>query len=485
MPPTASSSPPGQPEYKVYRSRKGLLSRFRSARPLQPARARQARREGGRAARREPEPAGAEARAARWRAGPEVGRDRRRRLDPDQLLAFMVSAQLQSMKLADKADDALHGNPFLLASPQTILVIGTDARPPGDQGAGRRDLGEVLRAAGARRGAARRLLAGPVPRRHADARPGRRRRPSASSRSPATASPRSPARAPQKINGAYAFGGAALQIETVEKFLGIDIDHVVIIDFRASRTSSTRSAASRSTSRTSSAPTSPAAPAAARAGSPCGSEGRAHPRRPAGAGLRAGPQAERLPGPGKSAFSLGYNDLDRAKAQQEVLNGIKGRLTDPLRLPYNFIKGPIIGWDGAEGVRQRHGRLHDAAARPLAGGRRQRRHRRPLRRRQLGLRRRPAAAASRCPTRCSAQRRRQVPQRLARCELAAAVRLDSAAWSSRAVDGLELRASTPEARPSRARADSESLSELRLAAVGAPPSHSTSTRSRSCRSPSP
>jgi hypothetical protein len=28
-----------------------------------------------------------------------------------------------------------------------------------------------------------------------------------------------------------------------------------------------------------------------------------------------------------------------------VINGIKGRLTSPLRLPYNFIHGPIIGWD--------------------------------------------------------------------------------------------------------------------------------------------
>ena len=28
-----------------------------------------------------------------------------------------------------------------------------------------------------------------------------------------------------------------------------------------------------------------------------------------------------------------------------MINGIKGRLTDPLRIPYNFIKGPIIGWD--------------------------------------------------------------------------------------------------------------------------------------------
>ena len=28
-----------------------------------------------------------------------------------------------------------------------------------------------------------------------------------------------------------------------------------------------------------------------------------------------------------------------------MIAGIKGRLTDPLRLPYNFVKGPIIGWD--------------------------------------------------------------------------------------------------------------------------------------------
>ena len=28
-----------------------------------------------------------------------------------------------------------------------------------------------------------------------------------------------------------------------------------------------------------------------------------------------------------------------------MINGIKDRLTDPLRLPYNFVKGPIIGWD--------------------------------------------------------------------------------------------------------------------------------------------
>ena len=45
-------------------------------------------------------------------------------------LAFAVSAQLQSFKLSGEAKDALHGNPLLLPSAQTILVLGTDARPP-------------------------------------------------------------------------------------------------------------------------------------------------------------------------------------------------------------------------------------------------------------------------------------------------------------------------------------------------------------------
>ena len=40
-----------------------------------------------------------------------------------------------------------------------------------------------------------------------------------------------PGEQPTKINAAFAFGGAALQIKTVEKFLNIKIDHVAIINF--------------------------------------------------------------------------------------------------------------------------------------------------------------------------------------------------------------------------------------------------------------
>jgi hypothetical protein len=41
----------------------------------------------------------------------------------------------------------------------------------------------------------------------------------------------------------------------------------------------------------------------------------------------------------------GEDDRDRAARQQQVLDGIKGRLTSITRFPYNFIKGPFIGWD--------------------------------------------------------------------------------------------------------------------------------------------
>ena len=51
------------------------------------------------------------------------------------------------------------------------------------------------------------------------------------------------------------------------------------------------------------------------------------------------------PGKGKSAFTYGYSDLNREQAQQAVINGIKDRLTSITRIPYNFIHGPIIGWD--------------------------------------------------------------------------------------------------------------------------------------------
>ncbi len=41
----------------------------------------------------------------------------------------------------------------------------------------------------------------------------------------------------------------------------------------------------------------------------------------------------------------GEDDRDRDARQQQILDGIKDRLTSVTRFPYNFIKGPFIGWD--------------------------------------------------------------------------------------------------------------------------------------------
>ena len=92
-----------------------------------------------------------------------------------------------------------------------------------------------------------------------------------------------------------------------------------------------------------------------------------------------------------------------------MINGIKDRLTDPLRLPYNFIKGPIIGWDAPKAFVSDMGfltmpQLILAAA---IGG--ERASRRALRRRQVGLRRHGPGGSIEVP---DSERRRAVKKLL-------------------------------------------------------------------------
>ena len=162
MPDDGEQRPSGPPEYKVYRSRQGLFSRLRKPDLSEPARARArrpAKRPGGAARARPSAGARAPAQSPAAQAGRSNGSG-----SPAlgwillSFLAFAVSAQLQSFKLSGEAKDALHGNPFLLPSPQTILVLGTDARPPDTKEPGAAPSRGVLRAAGPRRRPARRLL---------------------------------------------------------------------------------------------------------------------------------------------------------------------------------------------------------------------------------------------------------------------------------------------------------------------------------------
>ncbi len=347
--------PDDRPDYNVYRSRKGLFSRFRKpgidslrdktkrkSSPSRPAGREQGpvpypvyRAESPPDDRRDPRPRKRKPRRwLKWLAFAALG------WFALSVLAFAVSAQIQSMKLDGDARAALQGNPWLLPQAQNILVIGTDSRSPDtlEPGAAQEERcyeqqarGEAPHdgCAGARADTLMVVRAGG----------GQFRKLSI----PRDSYAEIPGQDNQKINGAYAFGGAKLQQQTVSDFLGIPIDHVVIMNFEGfadfidaiggvkvdldiplcSDISGGESNGGWTIQLSEGSNTLDGQDALAyartRKPSPC-------------------------PGNGTSAFSEGYDDLDRAAAQQNILNGIKSRLTSPLRLPYNFIKGPIIGW---------------------------------------------------------------------------------------------------------------------------------------------
>src|SRR5918996_3613695 len=326
----------GRPDYKVYRSRPRLLDRLRS--PDVDSLRERPREPGERPSPRVPLPSPGRRRWLKWVLIAIGG------WLLLSIVVFAISAQIQQAKLADGAKEELGGNPFLAIDPQTILVIGTDAREQGtldgsetseeclEEGANgeapsetcpgfRADTLMLVRAGG---GAFRKLS---IPRDSFTEIPGQ---------------------SAQKINAAYAFGGAGLEIETVEGFLGIDIDHVVIVDFEGFEDFINAIGGvevelpDRLCSEIS------------------GGEANG------GFSLNIGPGEVTLDGEealifartrtnacpeegGSDAFDS-YDDLDRAAAQQEVLSGIKGRLTSPRRFPYNFIKGPIIGWTAPQAI---------------------------------------------------------------------------------------------------------------------------------------
>jgi LCP family protein required for cell wall assembly len=352
MPANGEQRPPGPPDYKVYRARRGLFSRFRK--PDLPS---LRERDGG-------PPNGPGQRRLPWQRDDGSGgglRLRRQRPGLNRVLkwlglaalawillsflAFAVSSQLQAFKLSGDAKSTLHGNPMLLPSAQTILVLGTDARSPDTQEPGvapseecfdqqsrgdaphgecsvgqfRADTLMLIRAGG---GAFRKLS---IPR---------------------DVYAEIPGRGPQKINHAYAYGGAGDEIEAVEDFLGIEVDHVAIVNFTGFE-----DLIDAVGGVVVDVPRKLCADISGGAG---GGQGGYTLRLGRGENTLDGEKAltyarirkpSPCPGPGASAYAFPYDDFDRAQAQQEVISGIKGRLTDPLRAPYNFVKGPLIGWN--------------------------------------------------------------------------------------------------------------------------------------------
>jgi LCP family protein required for cell wall assembly len=130
------------------------------------------------------------------------------------LVLFIVSAQIEQGNVPASAKAALTSGGNMLTSTDTVLVVGTDQRPVGSKepGANTNDAGSrsdtlmLWRIGG---GVSRRLS---IPRDTVAAIPGR---------------------GTSKINAAYALGGPALTIRTVEQFTGIKVNHLIVVNLAA------------------------------------------------------------------------------------------------------------------------------------------------------------------------------------------------------------------------------------------------------------
>ncbi|HEY6770942.1 MAG TPA: LCP family protein [Solirubrobacterales bacterium] len=244
-------------------------------------------------------------------------------------ITFAISAQIQKGKLPQSAKDALKGGPDVLLG-QNILILGGDRRgktqknASGSEGQGppRADTIMVLHASLT---SFHKLS---IPRDSFAA---------------------IPDCGEQKINASLACntnspnGNPASTIKTVENFLGIDINHIVIVNFDGFADFINTLGGVEITVPTN--PNKKHGPVV------CGDVDGG--KSQGGVTIRFKPGEHQLEGDTALAYArLRHNtcdpsedDRDRAARQQQVLNAIKGRLTSITRFPYNFIKGPFIGWD--------------------------------------------------------------------------------------------------------------------------------------------
>jgi LCP family protein required for cell wall assembly len=309
--PPPPQPPGGPPEYKVYRSRKRLSDRFGpvATNPLEALRKRRGRKE--------PRPPGA----------PERGRITPRRVIKwlalavlgwilIAIVAFFISAQT-SPSVSDKTKDALSPGGAVLAG-STILVLGSDERPKGSKepGAGegppRADSILLMRVGF---GSVRKLSI----LRDTQA--------------------EIPGSGLQKINAAYAIGGAPLMIETLENFFDDDdfrINHIIEVNF-----------------------TEFPELIDALGGVEVKLDRCLHSNSFSGTRVNLSKGEHNLNGDEALAFararqnSCAPNEDDRARArrQQQVLAAMRDRIVSPLNWPSSFIRAPFIAWEAPRAIR--------------------------------------------------------------------------------------------------------------------------------------
>jgi LCP family protein required for cell wall assembly len=322
-PPASQSRKPAEarekPPYRVYRSRPSLRDRFRKP-SLEGLRASTA--EGGWRGRMG-RMVGGKRPWLRWVLIIAVG------WLLLSFISFAISAQIQKGKLPQSAKDALKGGPDVLLG-QNILILGGDRRgktqknASGSEGQGppRADTIMVLHASLT---SFHKLS---IPRDSFAA---------------------IPDCGDQKINASLACntnspnGNPASTIKTVENFLGIDINHIVIVNFDGfAEFINTLGGVTIDVPDTNGKQDGAVV---------CGDVDGG--KEQGGVSLKLPPGEITLQGDKALAYArIRHNncdpsedDRDRAARQQAVLDAIKGRLTSITRFPYNFLKGPFIGWD--------------------------------------------------------------------------------------------------------------------------------------------
>jgi LCP family protein required for cell wall assembly len=201
----SNPDPGGPPDYKVYRSRKRPLQRLFGGTDLDALKRRLSR-----ARKEEPAPGGERGRirpgrVLKWLALAVLG------WVVLSMVLFLVSAQLQD-GVSAKAERALSDEGNLLTG-STILVLGSDARTGAsiDETQSGPSRADTIMLVHASLGSVRKLS---IPR---------------------DIEVDIPGHGTNKINAAYALGGPALMIETIEGFLdnGIEVSHLVEVDFEA------------------------------------------------------------------------------------------------------------------------------------------------------------------------------------------------------------------------------------------------------------
>jgi LCP family protein required for cell wall assembly len=297
--------PSGPPEYKVYRSRKRLSDRFGpiAGNPLEALRRRRDRRPS------EPGVPGTRAPRPTWRRVLKWALVAIGTWILISIVAFFISAQT-APGVSDQAKQALSGGGSVLTG-TNVLVLGSDQRVKGTKepgastsGPSRSDSIMVLHMGV---GSVRKLSI--LRDTRVDI----------------------PGHGSARINAAYAYGGAALTIKTVENFLpGVKINHIVEVSFTNFPKLIDALGGVDITLKK------------------CvisNSFGGKRVRLRKGDQHLNGDLALRFARVRKNACSPNEDDRARAARQQQVLAAMRDKVASPTNWPSTFIRGPFVAWE--------------------------------------------------------------------------------------------------------------------------------------------